>query len=67
MADDQKPKNQKEETAKKPSPDDEVAGKAYDEYVTEGTVHHMPAPSGMRLTDPFPEPLTPVIMTSSGR
>ncbi|MBB5330535.1 ABC transporter ATP-binding protein [Tunturiibacter gelidoferens] len=30
MADDQKPKNPKEETAKKPSPDDEVAGKAYD-------------------------------------
>jgi ATP-binding cassette subfamily B protein len=30
MADDQKPKDPKEETAKKPSPDDEVAGKAYD-------------------------------------
>src|ERR1700733_3722189 len=30
MADDQKPKNPKEEPAKKPAADDEVAGKAYD-------------------------------------
>src|SRR3984885_15184077 len=30
MADDQKPKNPKEETAKKPSPDDEVDGREYD-------------------------------------
>jgi phosphoribosylaminoimidazole-succinocarboxamide synthase len=34
-----------------------LAGQAYSEYVAEGTVHHMPAPKGMRLTDPFPEPM----------
>jgi phosphoribosylaminoimidazole-succinocarboxamide synthase len=34
-----------------------LAGQAYSEYVAEGTVHHMPAPTGMRLTDPFPEPI----------
>jgi phosphoribosylaminoimidazole-succinocarboxamide synthase len=34
-----------------------LAGQAYSEYVEQGTVHHMSAPSGMRLTDPFPEPI----------
>jgi phosphoribosylaminoimidazole-succinocarboxamide synthase len=34
-----------------------LAGQAYDEYVAQGTVHHMSVPSGMQLTDPFPEPL----------
>ncbi|MGC2485268.1 MAG: phosphoribosylaminoimidazolesuccinocarboxamide synthase [Acidimicrobiales bacterium] len=34
-----------------------LAGQAYDEYVAQGTVHHMSAPPGMRLTDPFPEPM----------
>ena len=44
-----------------------LAGQAYDEYVAEGTVHHMPAPSGMRLTDPFPEPIfTPSTKAESG-
>lgn len=31
-----------------------LAGQAYDEYVAKGTVHDMPAPTGMQLTDPFP-------------
>lgn len=44
-----------------------LAGQAYDEYVAEGTVHHMPAPAGMRLTDPFPEPIfTPSTKADSG-
>jgi phosphoribosylaminoimidazole-succinocarboxamide synthase len=44
-----------------------LAGQAYDEYVAEGTVHHMPAPAGMRLTDPFPEPIfTPSTKAESG-
>lgn len=34
-----------------------LAGQAYEEYVASGTVHHGPAPAGLRLTDPFPEPL----------
>jgi phosphoribosylaminoimidazole-succinocarboxamide synthase len=34
-----------------------LAGGAYDEYVAKGTVHGMPAPRGLRLTDPFPEPV----------
>ncbi|MGC2169338.1 MAG: phosphoribosylaminoimidazolesuccinocarboxamide synthase, partial [Acidimicrobiales bacterium] len=34
-----------------------LAGQAYEEYVAHGTVHHMSAPAGMRLTDPFPEPI----------
>jgi phosphoribosylaminoimidazole-succinocarboxamide synthase len=33
-----------------------LAGQAYDEYVISGTVHHMAAPAGLALTDPFPEP-----------
>ena len=44
-----------------------LAGQAYDEYVREGTVHHMPAPTGLRLTDPFPEPIfTPSTKAESG-
>jgi phosphoribosylaminoimidazole-succinocarboxamide synthase len=44
-----------------------LAGQAYDEYVREGTVHHMPAPPGLRLTDPFPEPIfTPSTKAESG-
>ncbi|MGA7834139.1 MAG: phosphoribosylaminoimidazolesuccinocarboxamide synthase [Acidimicrobiales bacterium] len=44
-----------------------LAGQAYDEYVREGTVHHMPAPPGLRLTDPFPTPIfTPSTKATSG-
>lgn len=44
-----------------------LAGQAYDEYAREGTVHHMPAPAGLRLTDPFPEPIfTPSTKAASG-
>lgn len=34
-----------------------LAGQAYDEYVERGTVHDMAVPAGLRLTDPFPEPI----------
>jgi len=34
-----------------------LAGQAYDEYVARGTVHDMAAPTGLQLTDPFPEPI----------
>ena len=40
-----------------------LAGQAYTEYVAEGTVHHMPAPTGMQLTDPFPEPIFTLFFT----
>ncbi len=44
-----------------------LAGQAYDEYAREGTVHHMPAPAGLRLTDPFPAPIfTPSTKAASG-
>ena len=44
-----------------------LAGQAYDEYVEKGTVHDMVAPVGLRLTDPFPEPLfTPSTKAASG-
>ncbi len=44
-----------------------LAGQAYTEYVAEGTVHHMPAPTGMQLTDPFPEPIfTPSTKAEEG-
>ena len=44
-----------------------LAGQAYDEYVAAGTVHQMSAPAGMRLTDPFPEPIfTPSTKAESG-
>lgn len=34
-----------------------LAGQAYEEYARQGTVHGMRMPSGLRLTDPFPEPV----------
>jgi phosphoribosylaminoimidazole-succinocarboxamide synthase len=44
-----------------------LAGQAYTEYAADGTVHRMPAPTGMRLTDPFPEPIfTPSTKAESG-
>jgi phosphoribosylaminoimidazole-succinocarboxamide synthase len=44
-----------------------LAGQAFDEYVKYGTVHHMSAPAGLRLTDPFPEPMfTPSTKEESG-
>jgi phosphoribosylaminoimidazole-succinocarboxamide synthase len=44
-----------------------LAGQAYSEYVAKGTVHGMPAPKGLRLTDPFPEPIfTPSTKEETG-
>lgn len=44
-----------------------LAGQAYSEYVAEGTVHHMPAPAGLQLTDAFESPLfTPSTKAASG-
>ncbi len=44
-----------------------LAGQAYDEYVTSGTVHGALAPAGLRLGDPFPEPIfTPSTKAISG-
>ncbi len=44
-----------------------LAGQAYEEYAARGTVHGEPAPSGLRLTDPFPEPrFTPSTKESTG-
>ena len=44
-----------------------LAGQAYDEYVATGTVHHMSAPRGMELTDPFAEPMfTPSTKAEEG-
>jgi phosphoribosylaminoimidazole-succinocarboxamide synthase len=44
-----------------------LAGQAFEEYQREGTVHHMAAPPGLRLTDPFPEPIfTPSTKAASG-
>jgi phosphoribosylaminoimidazole-succinocarboxamide synthase len=44
-----------------------LAGQAYDEYAESGTVHHMAAPAGMRLTEPFPAPMfTPSTKATSG-
>ncbi len=44
-----------------------LAGQAYDEYVERGTVHDMEAPAGLRLTDPFPEPIfTPSTKAEAG-
>jgi phosphoribosylaminoimidazole-succinocarboxamide synthase len=34
-----------------------LAGHAFEEYERTGTVHHMAVPAGLRLTDPFPEPM----------
>lgn len=44
-----------------------LAGQAHDEYVERGTVHEMIVPPGMKLTDPFPEPMfTPSTKAASG-
>jgi phosphoribosylaminoimidazole-succinocarboxamide synthase len=44
-----------------------LAGQAYDEYVVSGTIHQMPAPKDMRLTDPFPSPIfTPSTKAETG-
>ncbi len=34
-----------------------LAGQAYDEYRARGTIHTMPAPRGLELTDAFDEPI----------
>ena len=34
-----------------------LAGSAYEEYRERGTIHSMPAPPGLELTDPLPEPM----------
>jgi phosphoribosylaminoimidazole-succinocarboxamide synthase len=44
-----------------------LAGQAFDEYVARGTVHEMIVPTGLQLTDPFPEPMfTPSTKATSG-
>lgn len=44
-----------------------LAGQAWDEYSTHGTVHGMTVPSGMHLTDAFPSPLfTPSTKAATG-
>ncbi len=44
-----------------------LAGQAYEEYAARGTVHGEPAPAGLRLTDPFPEPrFTPSTKEATG-
>ncbi len=44
-----------------------LAGQAYEEYAQRGTVHEMAAPAGLRLTDPFAEPIfTPSTKAESG-
>lgn len=44
-----------------------LAGQAYDEYIQRGTVHDMAAPTGLRLTDPFPEAIfTPSTKADAG-
>lgn len=44
-----------------------LAGQAYSEYVEAGTVHHMAAPEGLQLTDPFPAPIfTPSTKATEG-
>ena len=44
-----------------------LAGQAYDEYRASGTIHTMPAPRGLALTDPLPEPMfTPSTKASVG-
>ena len=44
-----------------------LAGQAYEEYQVSGTVHHMDAPPGLLLTDPFPAPMfTPSTKSESG-
>jgi phosphoribosylaminoimidazole-succinocarboxamide synthase len=44
-----------------------LAGQAYDEYVAKGTVHEMVVAGGLRMTDPFPEPMfTPSTKAATG-
>ncbi len=44
-----------------------LAGQAYEEYVERGTVGSMSVPSGMRLTDPFEQPMfTPSTKADEG-
>ena len=44
-----------------------LAGQAWDEYERSGTVHEMTVAQGMRLTDPFPQPLfTPSTKAATG-
>jgi phosphoribosylaminoimidazole-succinocarboxamide synthase len=44
-----------------------LAGQAYDEYVERATVHDMAVPTGLRLTDAFPEPMfTPSTKATTG-
>ena len=44
-----------------------LAGQAYEEYAAKGTIHSMSAPSGLRLADPFPEPMfTPSTKAEEG-
>jgi phosphoribosylaminoimidazole-succinocarboxamide synthase len=44
-----------------------LAGQAFEEYQRTGTVHHMAAPAGMQLTDPFPTPIfTPSTKAETG-
>jgi len=44
-----------------------LAGQAFSEYEAMGTVHGMPAPKGMHLTDAFPEPIfTPSTKEETG-
>jgi phosphoribosylaminoimidazole-succinocarboxamide synthase len=44
-----------------------LAGQAFEEYEKFGTVHRMSAPTGMRLTDPFPTPIfTPSTKEDTG-
>lgn len=44
-----------------------LAGQAWDEYVVRGTVHDMAVPSGMALTDTFPQPIfTPSTKAETG-
>ncbi len=44
-----------------------LAGSAYDEYLARGTVNETPVAPGMKLTDPFPEPIfTPSTKADAG-
>ncbi len=44
-----------------------LAGQAYEEYAARGTIHSMPAPPGLALTDPLPAPtFTPSTKAEAG-
>jgi phosphoribosylaminoimidazole-succinocarboxamide synthase len=44
-----------------------LAGQAWEEYAATGTIHSMPAPEGLRLADPLPEPMfTPSTKAAEG-